>query len=42
MKFKKIIISILILLITISANSISFAKYTFEYVQKIAELKIIV
>lgn len=42
MKFKKIIISILILLITISINSISFGKYTFEHVEKIAEIKIIV
>ena len=42
MKFKKIIISILILIITISSNSISFAKYTFEYIEKVAEIKVIV
>ena len=42
MKFKKIIISILILIITISSNSTSFAKYTIEYVEKVAEIKVIV
>ena len=42
MKFKKILISILILIITISSNSISFGKYTIEHVEKVAEIKVIV
>jgi len=40
MKSKKLIISILIMLIIISINSISFAKYVFEHTIKAAEILI--
>lgn len=38
MKFKKIIISILIMSVIISTNSKCFAKYVFEYTKKAAEI----
>ena len=41
MKLKKIIISILIMFMTISINSQSYAKYVFEYTKKAAEITII-
>jgi len=41
MKLKKVIISILIMLISISINSQSYAKYVFEYTTKAAEITII-
>ena len=40
MKFKKIIISILIMFIVISISSESSAKYVIEYTKKAAEIKI--
>lgn len=41
MKFKKIIVSILIMLIAISINTESSAKYVFECTKKAAEITII-
>lgn len=40
MKFKKIIISILIMFIIININSHCLAKYVFEYTKKAAEISI--
>ena len=40
MKFKKIIVTIVILIFIISINTICSAKYVFDYVQSVAELKI--
>lgn len=40
MKFKKIIISILIMSSMISINSYCYAKYVFEYTTKAAEITI--
>ena len=40
MRFKKLIISILMMLIIININSIALAKYVFEYTSKAAEITI--
>lgn len=40
MKSKKLIISILIILMIVSINSFAFAKYVFEYTIKVAEITI--
>lgn len=38
MKSKKIIISILIIYLILNINSISYAKYVYEYTKTIAEI----
>lgn len=40
MKFKKVVISILIMIAIISIDSQSFAKYVFECTKKAAEITI--
>ena len=40
MKFKKVILSIIIMLLIIGINAKSYAKYVFEYTMKAAEVSI--
>lgn len=40
MKLKKIIVSIIIIITLISINSISSAKYIYEYIEKAVEISI--
>ena len=40
MKYKKIIISMLIVVTIIMINNVCYAKYVFEYIKTAAEIKI--
>lgn len=40
MRFKKVIISVLVAFIIISVNSQCYAKYVFEYTMKAVEIEI--
>jgi len=40
MKFKKVIISILIMVVLVNTNSNCYAKYVFEYIETAAKIVI--